>query len=440
MITMQLAPLVSLSLTICLLLSGTGFAQTIESNDSATTGHHVADSDSNQVAEDRLTPRHGRLAWLADPATQVTALWNTHAEGQQHRVSIREQGSEDCRVILANSAKAAFLKPHHRPFFHHQVTIDGLQPGSRYELQFESDGRQSRWFYFDTARSDNQPFSLLFGGDSRTGLQARKQVNRRIANMVADSWESAEPADHILALAHGGDYVFNGTDAAQWHQWLEDHELTVGVDGRMLPVIPARGNHDRGQLFAQAFGFEPSDENYYGLSYGTFLRVVTLNTETSIAGDQTDWLAEELASSRPRYRWLIVQYHRPAYPAVKSPSGALAHWVPLFEKFNVDLVCEADGHNIKRTVPIRGGTMDRTGVVYIGEGGMGVPQRKPKTNRWFLRPPGFAASGHHMHVLRFTDDALRVECTALDGETLDVLTRTPRDTTAEAAKQRQPAG
>jgi len=48
-----------------------------------------------------------------------------------------------------------------------------------------------------------------------------------------------------------------------------------------------------------------------------------------------------IAQSRPKHRWLIAQYPRPAYPAVKSPSRALQSWIPLFEKFNVDLVCEA---------------------------------------------------------------------------------------------------
>ena len=46
-------------------------------------------------------------------------------------------------------------------------------------------------------------------------------------------------------------------------------------------------------------------------------------------------------AGRPAHRWLAVQYHRPAFPAVKSPSGALQFWVPLFDRFNVDLVYEA---------------------------------------------------------------------------------------------------
>ena len=143
--------------------------------------------------------------------------------------------------------------------------------------------------------------------------------------------------------------------------------------GRLIPLIPTRGNHDRGRLFNECFGFESRDEhNWYAVSFGSLLRVVTLNTETSIAGDQARWLRAELTESTRTHRWVVPQYHRPGFAAVKISSGALAHWVPMFEEFNLKLASECDGHVINRTVPIPGGKHDDTGVVYIGEGGFGV--------------------------------------------------------------------
>ena len=78
-------------------------------------------------------------------------------------------------------------------------------------------------------------------------------------------------------------------------------------------------------------------------------------------------------------KWKFAVYHHPAYSSAPSRDNKdiREHWVPLFEQHQLDLVCEADGHNIKRTVPIRNGKRDPTGVVYIGEGGLGVPQRQP---------------------------------------------------------------
>ena len=48
----------------------------------------------------------------------------------------------------------------------------------------------------------------------------------------------------------------------------------------------------------------------------------------------------------------------------------------LFEKYNVDLALESDGHCIKRTVPIRNGKQDNW-VVYVGEGGLELANAAP---------------------------------------------------------------
>ncbi len=215
---------------------------------------------------------------------------------------------------------------------------------------------------------------------------------------------------------------------------MSDYELTVAEDGRMLPIIPTRGNHDRGPIFNSVFGLPDDDSNYFAINLGAQVRLITLNTEISTAGDQATWLAEELKQSRPGNRWLLAQYHRPAFPAVKAPSSALYSWVPLFERYDLDLACEQDGHTIKRTLPIRGNVEDATGVVYIGEGGLGVAQRTPKSERWYLQSPGMTDSASHVHILTFSADELTGVCQKLDGGVADKFVLKPRE--LEASKQR----
>ena len=77
--------------------------------------------------------------------------------------------------------------------------------------------------------------------------------------------------------------------------------------------------------------------------------------------------------------------------------------MPLFEQYDLDLALESDGHSVKRTLPIRAEAHDPTGVVYIGEGGLGVPQRDPQTERWFLQEPGMSGKSHHIVLLEFGD-------------------------------------
>jgi hypothetical protein len=96
------------------------------------------------------------------------------------------------------------------------------------------------------------------------------------------------------------------------------------------------------------------------------------------------------------------------------------HWVPLFEEFQVDLVCEADHHSLKRTVPIYEDKADpERGVMYIGDGGLGVPQRTPDTTRWYLQEPGMVTSAHNVHLLEFGKDELRGRAIGMEGAVLD---------------------
>ena len=107
------------------------------------------------------------------------------------------------------------------------------------------------------------------------------------------------------------------------------------------------------------------------------------------------------------------------YPAVKGPPEQAAIFCPLFDKYNVDIALEADGHCMKRTVPIRSGKEDPTGVVYVGEGGLGVGQREPDQDRWYLKNGGKAGSAHHVMQLDFAPDDLRVRFVLMEGSTWD---------------------
>lgn len=369
-------------------------------------------------------PAHCRVIWTSDPATTATISWSTAKIGSTHSAQYRVKGEKTFEgVRVAESGR--FTGGEVELYYHH-VRLTDLKPSTAYEVQMQSDKEESPVYYFETAPITDRPFSMLHGGDSRSDSKARRSVNAMMARLVDKSFENDDEADDILALAHGGDYIVSGPNLSQWTQWLSDHELTTSKDGRLLPIIPARGNHDRGKPFNQVFGFPENDLNYFAINISPQVRLVTLNSETSTAGDQKKWLIKELNSSRSKNRWLLAQYHRPAYPAVKGPGSALQSWVPQFEKYNVDLVCESDGHTIKRTVPIRNNKHDETGVVYIGEGGLGVPQRTPKTDRWFLKSPGMADKGNHVFLLTFTPDKLVGKCILENGTVRDKFTRPVR--------------
>lgn len=374
--------------------------------------------------ETQIQPKHLRISWTSDPATAAIVSWSTLKPTDNHALRFRLKDTEgDYSVITPIQGRFQSEKTE---LHYHHANLSGLEPGTAYEFQITQSEDASKSFYFSTAPDVDRPLSLLHGGDSRSDQTTRQKMNLLISKLVKESYDDEVLSNDIFALAHGGDYVADGSNLNQWSKWLDDHELTIGQDGRMLPVIPARGNHDKSELFNQVFGFKEKHNNYYALNLNSTVRWITLNTEISTAGDQAKWLKQELKTSRPKNRWLLAQYHRPAYPAVKTPGSALQSWVPAFEKYDVDLVCEADGHNIKRTLPIRGNVEDATGVVYIGEGGLGVGQRTPKVDRWYLQPPGMADSASHVFVLTFESRELNAKCVRLDQTIADEFTMKPR--------------
>ncbi len=204
----------------------------------------------------------------------------------------------------------------------------------------------------------------------------------------------------------------------------------------MLPLIISRGNHDYAIGFQENFWLSNiAEENNFNYYYHTELTpqvsLITLNTEISVAGNQRGWLERQLSENRPIRRWMVTNFHRPAYPVVKDFDAhtfkrVREAWVPLFEQYNIDLVCESDGHILKRTLPIRNGKPDETGIVYIGEGGLGVPQRTADTTRWFIQPPGFAKSADNVHMIQFRSDSLVVRAYGQQGDILDYYSRAPR--------------
>lgn len=349
--------------------------------------------------------------------------WDTSAEGEKHRVYYdtkrRHAAARTYRFSQASQVDAAYLAPKGDggtdapALFYHHVPLTGLKPDTTYYFVMVSDNAKSKEFHFKTAPVGDTDFKIIYGGDSRTGHDARRRMNRLIATM-------SEEDESILAFAHGGDYVNSGARLKCWTLWMKDHELSIAPSGRMLPLIPARGNHEsRGPLYDRVFGFPGGEgKNYFATQMSSEVLFLTLNSCIGAAGAQKTFLESSLSNAE-EMRWRVAQYHKPAYPAVKKPGKELEHWVPLFETYNLALGCEADGHCIKRTVPIRNGTNDVTGVIYIGEGGLGVGPRNPRKDRWYLQPPGMATKGHHLQLLSFGKSTLTIDAIGIDRELID---------------------
>lgn len=374
-------------------------------------------------------PVHCRITFHSNPATEAILSWSTSEPGTSHRVhydTISHDGNVEAYQFHKNSTRdgrftnGAKADKDLKVYYHH-TRLKQLQPATTYYCVMESDSQASREFHFRTGPNDDRKFGLIFGGDSRSNSTNRQLVNRFMSKTL-------EGQPDITAMVHGGDYVQNGNNLIQWALWLTHQQTTTTKSGRLLPVIPVRGNHEgKHPQFNEVFDWPGGKQNnYYTVKIGSLVSLVVLNTETVAAGDQRKFLEATLGSNRTR-QWQLASYHRPAFPAVKKPSHALQHWVPLFDQFRLDLVLEADGHVIKRTLPILAGKQNPDGVVYVGEGGLGVKQRNPDPSRWFLQHPGMTSKGHHVYLLTITKTRLLSQIlTVSNGQVLDTWLRKPR--------------
>ena len=374
-------------------------------------------------------PAQLRLVWTEDPAHRTTFSWSTSGAGATHEVYLDTQPRKGelgvyGRKVTATS-NGSYGGGNGGPYYHH-ADVTGLEPATTYYFVVVSDGVASPERHFITGPTDDRAFRLLSGGDSRSGVGDRQKMNQAIAKLV-------EQDPGIIALAHGGDYIESANNWSEWNSWLADHALTFTADGRVLPIIPVRGNHEGdGSMYNEVFGFPGGREvDYWVTQLGAHANMIVLDTNVSIGGDQAKWLEQKLQEAQAG-RWIIPNYHRPAFPAVKTPGGARQFWVPLFEKYDVDVACESDGHVLKRTVPIRNEKLDPTGVVYVGEGGLGVSQRAP-VSQWYLNAPGMAKSAHHVQVFSFSPDKLVYQAKGMNGTVEDTHAFLPRRSPAAPA-------
>jgi len=386
--------------------------------------------DPHIVALPKSTkPLHLYVQFESHPHREAVVSWATTLPGKKHVLYYDTKPRNGKTETYANQLKtihsgAYTLQKDEKPMesYYHHAYLNNLKPSTRYYVTVESDGERLGEYSFITAPADDRAVTLFIGGDSRLGNDRVEENNarRRMNSVMRDLFEKNP---RIIALAHTADY----TNVAHWSQlfyWLKDHfEKTTTSDKRLLPIFPSRGNHDMDIGFEEMFWW-PNRQNdfYYTANLNKNTSIVVLNTEISINGDQRAWLEKELENLRPKKRWLGAMYHRPAYPSVRAyedGEGRRRAWVPLFEKYKLDLVSSGHDHSMKRTVPILEVKASANGIVYIGDGGLGVRPRDVDASRWYLKPPGIAKSVHNVHVVDYGAKQISIKAFGIEGEKLD---------------------
>ncbi|WP_144418503.1 metallophosphoesterase [Mycobacterium sp. EPa45] len=142
---------------------------------------------------------------------------------------------------------------------------------------------------------------------------------------------------------------------------------------------------------------------------------ITANTGYS-GGSQNNWVERTLAAHRtnPDIDFIVCFFHHCAYSTTEahaSDGGVRAAWVPLFDRYQVDLVLQGHNHVFERSDPIRGGAPTRAaednaivypetdGTVYYTVGSAGRPRYnfqpgEPESYRGNEAPDTFVANSY----------------------------------------------
>ncbi len=324
-----------------------------------------------------------RLTLRDNPATSIVIGWD-QTSGNNPIVHYGTTDFGTAHNSYPNS-KAPDRTVSYKGMNNNFTRLTGLTPNTAYYFVIRDSQGTSERFWFKTAPADNSRLSFIAGGDSRNNRTPRQNANRLVAKLKPH------------AVLFGGDMT-NGDSNNEWSEWFNDWQLTIASDNRMFPIVATRGNHEDSNNSIYNLFDVPSSNVYYAITFGNNLvRTYTLNTEISIAGNQTTWLRNDL-NANPNTIWKMAQYHKPMRPHVSSKSegnNQYNNWAQLFYNKGVKLVVECDAHTVKTTWPVRPTTGsgndegfvrdDQNGTVYAGEGCWGAPLRSNNDNKSWTR-------------------------------------------------------
>lgn len=131
---------------------------------------------------------------------------------------------------------------------------------------------------------------------------------------------------------------------------------------------------------------------------------------------QYKWLQTTLATAGEK--WKIVVVNAPMYSTgQKGPANeAAARFVPLFERYGVDLVLQGAEANYERTFPMYQDEPNTRGVTYVTLGGGGAtPMRRAGSHRSTAR----FVSAYHYADVHITDRRLKMTVYSETGKQLD---------------------
>jgi len=364
-------------------------------------------------------PIHIHLTWQDETNTTMMVTWQTSTSTAGDTVLYDTISRNGVPASYSYSA-SGFNYTYSGASGHiHDVELTDLTPDTVYHFICGGDtGGWSSERAFRTAPSVSSDVRFVVGGDSRTNTAERDKISQAMAKF-----------DPAFAM-HSGDIVNDGCIQSEWDSWFTDVDSHwIGENNLTIPVIPVVGNHENPgsstcKYFVQ-FAL-PSNETWYSYNWGPDIHIVCLDSETTASGAQRDWLENDLAT-HANYTWKFVIFHAPPFVSGShSPwTDGRTYWVPLFDKYHVDIVFNAHEHSYQRSCPLSWTASQiepqdySNGTMYIVSGGWGAPLQDP-TPIWYM---AYQNKTYHFCLVDvFKNGTLHLQAKDNQGNTFDEVT------------------
>jgi predicted phosphodiesterase len=309
----------------------------------------------------------------------------------------------------------------------YRARLTDLVPGTAYQYQVLPAGKGGPASVPKTFRTfpvKPERIAFIAYGDTRTNPAAHRSV--------AACFARHEP----LFVLHDGDLVASGKALELWGPQFFTPLVDV-IDH--VPIMPALGNHEGGAENLLRFFDQPGGRTWYSFDCGPVH--VTVLDDTQTKPENVQWLDQDLAAAKAP--WKIAMYHAPTFNLEGHKSDAArTTFLPVFEKYGVDVVVAGHSHMYERFVPLvrkgppLGGAAAGAGgaagaaaprpITFITAGGGGAPLVSGAAAG--PRPAILAQTARAYHYCVFTVDAetLHVEVLSPDGAKIDALTVTKK--------------
>ena len=385
------------------------------------------------------------LQFGADASSEVTVSWHTLQPVHNPRVALGrldgklEQTAEAKPISYTDGKSGKVVYAYH-------AKLAGLEADSAYMYAAMHEGGPADFGTFRTAPRGRASFTFTSFGDQGTPTVGKKYippagVTLPVPMFVNDNLGSPAAGDTTLGVERlrplfhlfNGDLCYANLAEDRVRTWWDFWDNNTR-SARNRPWMPSPGNHENelgngpiGYQAYQTYFSVPESTGQTDLTRGLWyaftagsVRVVSIANDDITyqdggnsyvrgysSGAQKAWLEKELATSRDSHDidWIVVCMHQVAISTADKFNGAdlgiREEWVPLFDKYNVDLVVCGHEHHYERSHPIRGQEPNRTltpvaaataidvidttkGTVHmvIGGGGTSIP-----SNELFFHPP-----------------------------------------------------